>query len=437
MPKLKVAWICHFSNKEVRERLPLSKMIVKNAIKSFLGKQIITGYSDFAPWVINLIKEFEKMDDIELHVISPFLGLTCFTYEFEMNKVHYHFFQPALPCIHIPYDNFKVLGTDRFFMNRWYVKKFINKIKPDIVNLIGTENPYYSITVLDVKNIPVYVSAQTVYANPDRGKYDDEYLQLNWDTELKIYKKEKYYGCAGRMYRDLILQNNPSAIIFKMFFPIEKPQHVKAVPKIFNFVFFAAGITKKKGIEDAIEALAIVKKHKNNVSMNVVGGCDDSYRSYLLKKIHELNLEKNIVFNDYFPLHSDMHQHIVQSHFALLPVKLDVIPGSVIEAILLDLPVITYKTTGTPYLNRNGEAVLLADIGDVEVLAQNMLKMINEPDRAKKMKENAKAFVEKEFDNTTSAKRFVSNYRAVIEHYHNNVPVPEDLLFSIKEFPLY
>ena len=76
MVKLKVIWICHFSNKEVRERLPLSKMKVKNSIKSLLGKKINPGYSDFAPWVSNLIKEFEKFDEVELHVVSPFSGLT-------------------------------------------------------------------------------------------------------------------------------------------------------------------------------------------------------------------------------------------------------------------------------------------------------------------------------------------------------------------------
>ena len=437
MQKLKVTWICHFSNKEVREKLPLSKMRVKNTIKSLLGKQINHGYSDFAPWVTNLIKEFEKFDDVELHVISPFSGLSSLTHEFELNGIFYHFFKPDLPILHtkLP-DKFKWCGKPRFLLNRYFVKRFLKKINPDIVNLIGTENPYYSITSLDIKDFPVYVSAQTVYSNPDRKKYSDSCFQLTWDIELMIHKKEKYYGCSGRMHRDLILQNNPNAIIFKMFFPIQRPAQVKLVPKIFDFVFFA-GIAKKKGIEDVIDALAIVKKDKKNVSLNVVGGCSDAYKEFLLKRSNELNLEENIVFNDYFPLHSDMHQHIVQSHFAVLPVKLDIIPGSVIEAMLLDLPVVTYKTTGTPYLNRDGEAVLIANIGDIDMLVGQMLKLLNSQSLAQKLRENAKAFVEQEFDNATSAKRLVSNYRAVIEHYHNDTPVPEKQLFNTNEFPLY
>ena len=436
--KLKVVWICHFSNKEVRGKLPLSEMKVKNWIKSLLGKKMNSGYFDFAPWVSNLIKEFENFEDVELHVISPFSGLTHFTHEFELNGIFYHFYQADLPILHINLPNkFNWDGKPKYLRIRYFVKNFLKKINPDIVNIIGTENPYYSITSLDIKDLPVYVSAQTVYTNPDRKRYSDNCRQLNWDIELMIHKKETYYGCGGRMYRDLILQNNPEAVIFKMFFPIQRPVQIKVVPKLFDFVFFAARVTKIKGIEDVIDALAIVKKDKKNVSLNIVGWCFGAYKEFLLKRINELNLEENIVFNDYFPLHSDMHQHIVQSHFAVLPVKLDIIPGSVIEAILLDLPVVTYKTTGTPYLNRQGESVLIANIGDIDMLAKQMLKLLDSQSLAQKLRENAKTFVEKEFDNATSAKRLVSNYRAVIEHYHNNTPIPEKQLFNTIEFPLY
>ena len=197
--------------------------------------------------------------------------------------------------------------------------------------MIGTENPYYSITVLDIKDIPVFVSAQTVYTNPDRQKISGNCDPLRWNTELKIHHKEKYYGCAGRMHRDLILRNNPDAIIFKNFFPIQYPKKVKEVEKEFDFVYFAQGVSQKKGIEDAIDALALVKKEKPDVTLMVVGHCPPNYKVFLNKKIDNLGLTENISFHDYFPVHSDMHQYIKKAKFALLPVKLDVIPGTVIE----------------------------------------------------------------------------------------------------------
>jgi glycosyltransferase involved in cell wall biosynthesis len=79
----------------------------------------------------------------------------------------------------------------------------------------------------------------------------------------------------------------------------------------------------------------------------------------------------------------------------------------------------------------------LADIGDTEKLAENMLRLLNKPELAKKLKRDAKAFVEKEFDNTTSAERLLRNYKAVIDHYHQNIPIPKNLLFDTEEFPIY
>lgn len=438
MKKLKVAWICHFSNKEIRDILPLSKKGFKNTIISFFKVRLNHSYSDFAPWVTNLVKEFEKFDNVELHVIAPHYGMKHLSNEFKLNGVHYYFFKGDSVFFNLSIFNFFFQNIQpKFRRNRYFVQRFIKRINPDIVNLIGAENPYYSITSLDIKNIPVYVSVQTVYTNPSRKKYSDSVDTYRWNLELKIHQKEKYFGCASRMHYDLILQNNPEAKIFKMFFPIQYPSKVKSVSKIYDFVFFAAGINQKKGIEDALEALALVKKTKPDVILNIVGKCYSDYRNILVQKIRKLELENNIVFNDYFPLHADMYQHIVKSNFALLPVKLDSIPSTIIEAAILEIPIVTYKTTGTPYLNKNGESILLANIGDVVMLASNMTRLLTDPKLSITLKKNAKKFVEMEFNNTTSAMRLVSNYQAVINHYHNHQSIPRELLFDVSEFPIY
>jgi len=435
--KIKIAWICHFSNEKVREKLPLSKRSFLNRLKMLLEKQPYV-YTDFAPWVNNLITEFEEFKDVELHVIAPHAGLSPFKYSFEMNGIYYHFFKPDLPS-RLDVLVRRLLHKEKrlFLLNRLWVKQFIKEIQPDIVNLIGTENPYYSIAVLDIEDIPVFVSVQTVYTNPDRQKISGNCDPLRWNTELKIHHKEKYYGCTGRMHRDLILRNNPDAIIFKNFFPIEYPTKVKEVEKEFDFVYFAQDVSQKKGIEDAIDALAIVKKEKSDITFNVVGNCPTNYKVFLNNKIDNLGLTENISFHDYFPIHQDMYQYIKKAKFALLPVKLDVIPSTVVEAMFLQLPVVTYKTTGTPYLNKDGETVLISEIGDIEHLAANMLRLLNSPELAEQLKKKAKDFVEKEFDNTTSAKRLLEDYKAVIAHYHNGTPIPEELLFDLNEFPKY
>ncbi len=431
MDKLKVAFICHFSNSEIRNKLPLSNLWLINRVKRIFRKGVLQEHQDFAPWVTSQIKEFEKFEDIELHVISPHSGLRRFTYSFVRNGVNYYFFKPELPFMlsHLIVRlNFK---SNKYLLNRFFIKRFINNIKPNIINLIGTENPYYSIASLDIKNIPLFVSVQTVYSNPARqamtgGHVDKE----RWNLELKIHNKEIYYGVTGNMHHDLIQNNNPNAIFFKFWFPVEKPEIVYYPHKEYDFVFFAHGVTPKKGVEDAIYALASVKVKYQKVKLNIIGLCNPKYKQFLEDIIGKLGLQSNIYFNEYFPLQSDMHRHIQKSRFALLPVKLDIISSTIIETMHLELPLVTYKTTGTPYLNKDGETVLISDIGDIEALAANMLKLMDNPEYANEIGKRARLFAKMEFDNSKNALRLLKCYRAVINHYHNNTPIPDELLFN-------
>lgn len=441
MPKkTKAILLCHFSNEEIRAQLPVSISGLEAIVRRLLGKSNKAAKgNDFAPWITNLIREFEKFDDLELHVVAPVSNLSKRIVEFDMRGVHYHFFKGSLS---FPFEQLaaKTTGSKhRFTHNTRLVQALVEKIKPDIVNLVGSENPYYSATILGIKNIPVYVTAQTVYTNPDRMRLSGHVSKLRWNIELKIHRKESYFGCGGRMHRDLILRNNPNAIIFKKFFPIQRPTAVKPEKKIYDFVSFSQSVSAKKGADDAVEALYLVRKKYPEVKLNLIGhfNAASDHGKNLLKRIDELGLTKNVVFSPYFPKHEDMHQHTQKSRFALLPVKLDIISGSIIEAILLDLPLVTYRTTGTPYINKDGECILISAIGDIEALANNMIKLMESPELAERNKIKAKEFVNRTFDNKLSAERLFENYKAVVNHYNKGTAIPDELLFSTEEFPIY
>ena len=434
--QLRVALICHFSNPEVREKLPLSECKIENYIRKIFKKQYKQLF-DYAPWITNLILEFEKRNDIEIHIISPHKNLKKFKYSFSYNNIHYYFFRPDDDILIIKLCRRLFMKSPKYYHNRYLINQFLKNIKPDVVNLIGAENPYYSIAGLDINNLPLILIAQTVYTNPIRKKLSGDVDQYRWDLELKIHKKIKYFCCNGLMHRNLVLRNNPEAMIFHFTFPFKHPQIIDNIAKKYDFVFFAAGVTKKKGVEDTIQALKLVKKEFPEVTLNIVGKCALDYRKYLDKMIEELQLKDNIEFNNYFPKQSDMLRHIQQAKYAVLPVKLDIISSTIIEAMILGFPVITYKTTGTPYLNKYGEAVLISEIDDVNSLAKNMLRVMKEPELVEKMLANSKIFIEREYDNKAIMDKLVNIYNAVYKHYYKREPIPKELLFNPDEFPEY
>lgn len=435
--QLRVALICHFSNPEVRDKLPLSESKFENYIRNIFKRQYKQVF-DCAPWITNLIYEFEKRSDIEIHIISLHINLKKFKYSFIYNNIHYHFFRPDndIPIIKLCRRIFNV-KRPKYYHNRYLINQFLKDIKPDIVNLVGAENPYYSIASLDINNLPLILTAQTVYTNPLREKLSGDVDQYRWDLELQIHKKIKYFCSEGLMHSDLILHNNPEAIIFHYTFPFKHPQIIDNIAKKYDFVFFALCVTKKKGIEDTIQALKLVKKEFPEVTLNIVGMCDADYHKFLDKMIEELQLRDNIEFTEYFIKQSDMHKHIQHAKYAVLPVKLDVISGTIIEAMALGFPVITYKTTGTPFLNKYGEAVLISEIDDVNSLAKNMLRVMKEPELVDKMLANSKIFIGREYDNKANMDKLVNIYNAVYKHYYKREPIPKELLFNPDEFPEY
>ncbi len=72
---MKVLWICHFSNPQLREKLNLSVNIIEVLTRKLLKKPK-KQWHDYAAWITNSIVEFEKFDDIELHVVSPYYGVS-------------------------------------------------------------------------------------------------------------------------------------------------------------------------------------------------------------------------------------------------------------------------------------------------------------------------------------------------------------------------
>jgi glycosyltransferase involved in cell wall biosynthesis len=393
------------------------------------GKKPII-YFDFAPWISSQIKDLEKYCDLDLHVISPHRGLRHITQSFQINKTQFHFFLPMnyLFLVRLVRKLFRRCVSN-YYLNRLIIRQIIKKLKPDLVNLIGTENPYYSTSGLDVNNLPLFITLQTVYSNPERMKYINNIDHEKWFFELELFKRAKYFGCGSLLYKEFVLANNPDATIFKYFFPPKKlSSNNENVKKKYDFIFFAAEVSRKKGVEDAIMALGYVKQKFNNVSLNITGKCDINYMKQLNQQIQKLGLEENITFQNYFPIHEDLHKHIRHARFAILPFKLDIISSALIEVIQLNLPVVTYKTSETPFLNKKGESILIAESGDIEQLGGLMISLMQDQNKGKELQNNAKKIITKEFDNSVLATNLLRTYNSIINHSRHNIKFPEDIL---------
>lgn len=432
--KIRIAWICHLSNQEIRNELPLRQKKIKKTIGKLIGKKL-SGYGDFALWNCNDIKQFEKFDDIELHIVSPHQGLKKTLFEYKRNNVYYHFFRAdyywlVAGIINLVDPEGKCVAR----RNSRIINNLIEKIKPTLINLIGSENPYYSKSILRIDNIPILLTCQTIYCNPDREKYSKGISGFRWTTEQDIFKKVHYYNCTSPNYYRLIKMYSPDSCIFPVSFAYLNYPILNEVPKQYDFAFFAQSVSKKKGIDSALFSLEIVKRKYPNVTLLVVGHRDDSIKKEIQEMINKLELKKNVFFHDFFPNHDDMLQYVKRAKYALLPVKLDFISGTIIDAFYLQMPVITHKTKGTPLLNKNGETVLISEVGDVEKMASDMIRLIEDNSLSEIMINNGLKYLEENYDSFKNSRKRVEQYKVISSNYLNGTPIPVELLFNEKDY---
>jgi len=418
--KIKVAWICHFSNTEIREKIPLS-----NKKK----------YTDFAPWITNMIKEFEKREEVEIHIIAPHRGLKTFLFEYTQNNIYYHFFKPDLPVIHKRWPfYFPIDAWTGYLKNRLIVHHILKRIRPDLINLHGAENDYYSATALGIKNIPVFISIQGIYSNPKRFNDITKPNKHRIKIERTLHKQCKYFGIFPPFFADLIKRDNANPILFLKNYPFNlETTEIRIVEKKYDFVFFGR-VADVKGIDKIIEAIAFIKSTGRETTLLVIGAGQKVYIEYLQGLIKKYNLVKNITFVGHLPTIHDVHKKALEAKVTVISSRFDVISGTIIESILMSQPVVATAVGGVPYLNKNSETILLSEYGDIEGLAGNMLKLLDNPEYAEELTEKCKRFIISEFDSNTIVTRFIKQYYAIIEHYKYNTPIPTDLLFNEKYF---
>ena len=399
--RLKVVWICHFLNQSLKEKLSIS-----------------VDEQEYAPWITLGINEFRKRDDIDLHVIAPFFNILKSRY-FSEGNVHYHCIKAGVPLGKRAWPlwfNLDSWSNFRFFNSK--LKRLINMIRPDIINLHGAENAYYSSSVLKIINYPVLVTIQGFISLNAFNDTTNPYLRKRLQIEKKILQEMKYFGVEARFITQYIRNFNPDSIIFFYHYPYIKLDVKYDVPKEYDLVFFA-NMTKAKGLEDLIEAVAIIKNRRPNISLIVMGKGEEGYIDWIKQKILDLNLTSNILLKGFVPTQEEMLKEAVKAKISVLPTYNDTIPGTIVESMHLKLPVITYNIGGNPDINIDDERIILVEKGDVKGLAIEIDKLLSNEQRQKELASKAFDYASVEFDNANSINKLILAYKEIIKEESN------------------
>ncbi len=416
MKKIKVVLLCHYWSPE--------------AVKLVGMKHY---FRELSPWIQETINLFKGKDDVELHVVAP---------NYTSNKdvkvtedgIHYYFYKysPSLlssllyPIVRyvqkehpephkIAEKTANLLTGYRFPEKK--IPQIVNKIKPDIVHLYGSENITYSIGAVPLLGkYPMLLTIQGfVYkANPNgRLWLIRKNLEKSIATERILNTSIKDIVDIGIADEDFA-PYNVGQRKYKMVDIVKEPQiDAREVEKKYDIVFFAS-VDYDKGIEDLINSIGIIHREGVNLKTIVIGKCIPSYEVHLKELAESLGVKEQIDFAGFIDKHEDAYALAATAKVLVLPTHADACPSTVREAMFMHVAVVTNSVGTIPELNKYKECVVLTENGNIPQLVENIKKVLNDEVYRNMLIDNSYEMVKSHHTSENVYQQTIDAYRAVL-----------------------
>lgn len=164
-----------------------------------------------------------------------------------------------------------------------------------------------------------------------------------------------------------------------------------------------------KRIQDVIHVFAKILKHQK-AKLIIIGDGPD--RDSAVNLALEYDIRDKVLF---MGKSNDIEKILCFSDLFLLPSEKESFGLAALEAMAHSVPVISTNTGGLPEVNIHGESGFLSEVGDVENMAKNALKILKDSTTHQKFK-NAALKRAKEFDVKNVIQSYEKLYKQMLEN---------------------
>lgn len=328
--------------------------------------------------------------------------------------------------------------------------KIIDDFCPDIIMVWGTEYANGYSVQMAAKQIPVMYFIQGVVGKNNRysiGKLGlDHWIRpvdlvsrmqcmVQRRNEKTAYKQIEIERMMVDQSAGIIIDNEwaksyyqaVSGKVRTMFLPLPiKKVFLEDHHRIHNCIphsiFTAAGRYPGKGLFQLIKAIRLVADKYPDVKLFIPGDMDNRkpdlifqspYMKYLNRLIRSLNLSDAVVFCG--PLTSEqMKEHILSCNVYVMPSLFENHSSSLREAMYLGAPCVTTLVGSVDEFTQYGVDALTYRTGEIDSLAQCIIRLFENPEYAEQIGENAYRTIRKNFPQAALGEALKDIYTTVI-----------------------
>lgn len=396
-------------------------------------------------WMEPTLLGLEKTDGIEISVatVAP------------VNAVE-HFEEDNITYYLVPQDSKRTYRyDDPAHIKQW--EQVIDEAKPDIIMQWGTEYAH-GLCVLNIakkRGIPSVTEMQGIMetieyyylSNLTKAQIKKAYSIRNIIKRDGLYEEQKFFGKKAEIEKkmlalseNIIIENewamahcrfiNPESHLFvhhqsigEMFF--NKNWSLESCER--HSIFTCASAYPLKGLHVLIEAIAIVKRSVPDVKLYVPGMRDpfsktdfkskfkrQGYEKYLMYLINSLDLRDNVVFTGRLT-QQQMADRMEKSHIMVIPSSIENLSTTLREAMAVGVPSIASYVGGIPETVKHGENGYLFRHEEYIQLADFILRLFNDDEKAKLFSQNGKNYIRPYLDINKSTEQLVEIYKEIIK----------------------
>jgi glycosyltransferase involved in cell wall biosynthesis len=295
------------------------------------------------------------------------------------------------------------------FILFFYLFFYLKRIKPDIVHSHSPDLGFILSIYCKLYRIPIINTYHGISFN-DKGYFFikrklEEFL-IKYSNFNKIIIKDK---SSLNDFRKLKIKNVdylPNGIDLELF---QQKRHKINRKTIF---LFAGRIEKEKGLDYLIHAVNKLRKKEKGFEVLLIGkGLDQEYFQEL---VTSLKLDDYIKF-----LGEKNKDEVIDYYFRsdvfISPSLHESFPVTVLEAWAAKLPVIISDVGGVSTICKDKENAIIIPPKDPKKISEAMSALIKDPKLRKKLGENGRKIVEKNYGWDKIAKEMESIYEEIIK----------------------
>ena len=171
-------------------------------------------------------------------------------------------------------------------------------------------------------------------------------------------------------------------------------------------------ISNLRPVKRLNDVVSVFYKIQQSIKAKLIIVGEGPEREAAEQLIKEYYIANNVIF---VGQSNEIDKILCFSDLFLLPSEAESFGLAALEAMVDGVPVISSNAGGLPEVNIHGESGFLSDVGDIDDMAANALKIFKDEKTLKEFKERAKK-VAKSFDINTIVPKYESLYQKAIDN---------------------